>query len=58
MSLSEKIRKIDIFQETILLTDDVKEFIKEENNLIALCHTCHMQTNHNRKEWQQYLKKV
>ena len=25
-----------------------------EENLIALCHSCHIQTNWGREEWKQY----
>lgn len=28
------------------------------NNLIALCISCHMKTNYNRKYWKKYLKKI
>jgi hypothetical protein len=26
------------------------------DNLIALCHSCHMQTNHHREFWKNYFK--
>jgi hypothetical protein len=28
------------------------------NNLITLCNSCHSKTNHNRKKWLNYFKKI
>lgn len=45
-------RKLDIHH------IDYNKKNNNENNLISLCHKCHMQTNHRRKYWQQYFNKV
>lgn len=28
----------------------------KESNLVSLCHSCHSQTNYNRKDWKTYFK--
>ena len=36
-----------------------KDFNKQNNNpnnLISLCHQCHMKTNNNRKDWKDFFK--
>ena len=67
--LKEKIRKrdnykcnlCDIHQNNLRRKLDVHHIDynkrnNNQNNLISLCHRCHLKTNHNRESWKNYFK--